>query len=648
MKKPFKKYLPHFLSALMIINLPVNVLSTTHANAISTPSTLKSALVQDDAQQSLDDVVSLPEQDVEVIEAPELNPPPENPPQENNEPLPEGSDMLPENSDILPEGSAPTPEEDETNSPPIEEETPESQLPEENETEAPVDSDDEWVNEAPEKMDKAKTYEEKHQLVEDAIEQFKKEQTQENLKKAIDLLIYLPTLEDYPSPEYLLDKATFTETILLLLEFVSEEEQNELLSYFAKEAFEAVKKTKSDKDYDMISSVVAHLPNGSERDGYTKELEKLKKEIYGNTDFIDWENPPEDLEADPLPDDHKNADNYMPGYDPDKYKKPPSPFPPFTPGTSHIDYEKNNGACYKVEKRIQNGRVVETTKTPVTGVEKVFCGTVEVPNPMEYKNYPWDRLVQEGNKKVNNSNPNASASQDEKDKEDAHLSNLTIQYTFEKDSDSPYYHDTGIRIGIDNTITYQNARDALYQISIRAKGKFVEDVDKALALLDGRIILVEDKGKKIPIEDFLVLFNETNIGVKALDTRSGNQLDLTDLVEIKNVTTVYVEGKEVELEASPIIDNSIVLFPIESIAKALGGKVQTNATSTIVEINGSTFTFADGKDYALYNGKETPLDVETRLNSKGIRLAQLDPMLELLGVMIEVEAETNHVLFVKR
>ena len=224
------------------------------------------------------------------------------------------------------------------------------------------------------------------------------------------------------------------------------------------------------------------------------------------------------------------------------------------------------------------------------------------------------------------------------------LTTDTIQYTFDKNSDSPYYYDTGIHVSKDHTLTYQQARDALHQITVQAKGKFVEDNDRALALLDGMIILVEDKGKSIPVSEFTSLFDETTIGVKTQSTRAGDTYELADLIEIKKISVVTLNSKEVVLEANPIVDNGHVLFPLSELSKSLGGKSTIASESTTVDYKGNRIAFTDGQFTVIENGKTKKVPVHTRQNQDGIRMVEVNALLDFFSSSIEVDPESNGVL----
>lgn len=469
---------------------------------------------------------------------------------------------------------------------------------------------------AREQMKKAGSYPKQRQLVEDAIQKFKEDQTTENLKKVIHLLLVLPIPTNSNNES---EKVNFTNTILTLSNFIPENERNALLSYFAKEAITITQQTKLVWDFKMAETVVQKLPDEKQKNTYLSWLQRLEPQVYDKKDpktgYIDWDN------EDDIFDSHIDhaKDNFKPGYNAniiqEMLKRPKDNVPTFSTGTFWI----------KPSKEFQH---------------------IDIPEP-EARQKKWERLF---NGILNGYNQGLSDSgrTDASNSSDASAfeSSLTIQYTFDVHSDSPYFYDTGIRIRKDYTIEYDKAKDALYQIAIHSNGRFVEDNNRVLGVIDGRIIVIEDKGKLIPVSEFLNLFNVVSnaVKVKILDTRIGQSKTLVDLVETKGVTTVWVNNQEIELNNPAIVDNSIVLFPIKDIAKALGGKVEQEDKQTTVTFNGNRLVFKDGKSYALYNNHKVSLKVPTRITQKGVRVASIYPILNMFNASISVDTKTNRVI----
>lgn len=500
-----------------------------------------------------------------------------------------------------------------------------------------------------------RTYEQHRQAVQDALEAFKKETTVENMKNTIDAFIKLPVLSVYPVAGYQDDKDMFSDDIIKYLSFVTNQEgqdnKSELRMYFAEEAMKLVETTKHRYDFAVAKKIVETLPASDKRTEFASKLDAMKKEVYrDDSGWIDWNNPPDDLVIAPYEPPKDN--NTIPGSkDPDYYKPGNGKPKPTNDGIDHstINYRIEGGKCYKVLEHYKNGKLVKTEKQTPDKLERMFCGASgghddhdkhdehESHNPFPYAGagvvkYPSSGVFK-GFDPFSESERQKLMQEEKKNVVDP----ITIQYTFEKSLESPYFYDTGIAIAEDKTVTYAQARDALHMIAVQAKGKFVDDKTKALALIDGKIVLVVDRGKPMPFAEFASLFNETNVGVRALDTRSGEQVGMADLVEIKGISSVFVKDKEIKLVSKPIVDNSIVLFPVEQIAKALGGTVTKSDKSITVTNKNHTLVYEDGSSTILSNGKKVDVQVPVRVNKEGVMMAPIRALVDAFDLTIEVE-----------
>jgi hypothetical protein len=634
MKLPFKRFIPHTLAFMLIASSPLSVLSTTaHASSLEKANqeqqNLIDSTVQDQSQNPVVEETGATQEPVTNVQT-DTTPsdtPATSPAESTPEPTPP-TDVTPPTT---PPVTAPPDSGTQTQQP----------------TEEPSTFDSRF-EEAKKAMSDAKSYDEQRQLVDDAMQAFRKEPTVEKLQLAVDYTVLLPYSTSNKS-----DKAEFADTLYVLFSFIDDgKDKDDLLYHFTDVSIKQTWITMNRNDLEIAKMVLNMLPEGAKKEQFKTEFDKLNKAVYahnGNPDsgYVDWNNDPNIDYGEPPTQDNSDGD-WKPGVDPDKWSEPTYPTPnPFEEGYSVFNYSIENGTCYKTSTEYDNnGNFKKRVKSVASADEKVFC-VVEIPSPQakDYYEKGWDKdmLANLNGSPDGSLNPNDSANA-----QATALKTNTIQYTFEKGSDSPYYYDTGIHVSKDNKLTYQQERDALYQIAVQAKGKFVEDKDRALALLDGQIILVEDKGKAIPFQDFISLFKDTSIGVKAQGTRSGDTYALVDLIEVKEVSTVMVNGKEVNLETSPIVDDGKALFPIDKVVKSLDGKVSSTDDSTTVEYKGNRITFTDNQLSAKENGKDKELSVPTRKNQDGVRLVDVNALLDFLHASIEVHAESNQVVIVTK
>ncbi|MFF2531524.1 stalk domain-containing protein [Brevibacillus sp. NPDC058079] len=483
------------------------------------------------------------------------------------------------------------------------------------------------------------TYEQQRKAIEDALEATKEEFSKETLKETIDTYLQLPTLEDYPKIDYVNDKKDFAEKILAEINRLSDDvEKLEVTTYFATQVVDLIYETKSFNDFGVANSLIKLLPEGAARTELASKLE-ISKNILpkGPSDYIDWNNPPNNLNdfLDPPP--NYEYDNLPDDFDKEAYQnggKGGTPPPPASPyDRTEIQYRTEGGKCYKILEHYKNGKLMKTEKQSPDKMEMAFCGTAEPPksgtsfNSSKSTYTGFDPYNQKSVEQI----------QQQENTKQPIVDQITVQYTFDKSSESPYFYDTGIAIAENKTVTYAKAKDALHMISVQAKGKFVEDKGKSLALINGKIILVTDPGKAMPFGEFATMFSETNVGVRALDTRSGEQVELADLVEIKGIKSVFIKGKEIKLVSKPIVDNSIALFPIEQIAKALGGTTEKNGKTLVVKNKSQTLIYEDGSTTILSNDKKVDAYVPIRINKDGILMAPIRALVDAFDLSVEME-----------
>lgn len=487
-----------------------------------------------------------------------------------------------------------------------------------------------------------KPYQQLRQAFIDALDIAKNETTEEHIRQAIDAFMELPSLSDYPDPAYVDDKRVFPDEILALLPLVEDKnEQNELYVYFATKALKKAKETAHHFDMGVAEKVVTSMPPGDERTKLATEMEQVQKEVFGKMrdDYIDWYNPPEDLVIVPyVPPVEDN-----PSFE-EVYGKKPEPQKPIANyDRASSKYVSEGGKCLKITEYYKSDKLVDTKKEVTSDAEKIFCGVLfddeHFHNDGDHVGSAFQWIVP--NMSADYMNNTGSSNQNNNGQNEAKSQSITIHYTFEKDSESPYYFDSGIAINKDKTMSYDQAKDALHHIAIHAKGKFAEDKNKALALIDGVIVLLVDSGRPITMQEFASLFADTIVEVKALDTRSGMNMSLADLVESKKIQSIYIGNKKVNLHAPLMVENSVVLFPIEQIAEELGGKVTHQAKQSVIEYKDQKLIYEDGKYVATINNKEINLNAEIKTNKDGIRMAPIKALLNAFGRTLEIDNETS-------
>jgi len=684
MKLPFTRFIPHALAFVLIASSPLSVLSTTaYAN------TLEKANIQLQKEEnqlaSKENAVETNVPPIENVEAlPENSLPRVSPPSEeglkgaeeltNDEKLEEQESNSPSEEEEI--TVIPPDEQDEISEPveveptepvveePLKEEEEEDvdneSEKDENIEEKTVDKDEELEKKpnydlttfegryelAKKKMNDLSDYKKQRELVLNAIDSFRKSQTKENMQLVMDYTTLLPSspLEDYKG-----DKVQFSTTTVSLVEFIKDKkEKEELLFYFANRSIAQTEETLTHLDLDIAMKAYELLPNGTKKVSIKEKLDKVYSKVYAEhrdpeSGYIDWNDPHIKIGDHPT---DENPENWEPGYVPGNEPKEPKPINDgFSEANMSISYSLENAKCYKTTIEYDfNGKLVKKVKDLADESEKQYC-YMEIPNA-NAKNFYENEWNQDLTSNLDGAN-DLVGEQSGNDTEDASLSSKTIQYSFDKGSISPYFHDTGIRVSKDDTITYEQAKDALYQMTIQAQSKFVEDKNRSLGLLDGYIILLENPNEDIPVKLFISLFQGTSIEVKVEDPNGDKSPTLIDIIEQKEVSHVLLNEKEVKLKAPPIVESSSILFPIDNMATALGGTVSSSTNSTSIDFEGNRITFTDNKSFASINKVETKLTLNTRQNEDGIRMVDLQSILSFFNASIEVTPETNEIVLIK-
>lgn len=211
----------------------------------------------------------------------------------------------------------------------------------------------------------------------------------------------------------------------------------------------------------------------------------------------------------------------------------------------------------------------------------------------------------------------------------------TIQYTFDKNNQYPKYIDTGISVSDEAGIDGDMLKELFRQISIRKNIKIVEDINRVMALLDGKLVVVE--GSVTDGETLEKLFEETSVKVKIQPTRVGGKFNLADYLEYKGEILVEVNGEKINLISDPVIENSRVLFPIRSIGEAMGADVKWDKEKqeAIVKKDNKTIVFKADSDIVTVDGVEYLISNKTHLNTKEDRILSVLNLLvnELDGEM---------------
>lgn len=458
-------------------------------------------------------------------------------------------------------------------------------------------------------------------------------------KNAIYYTMYIPRKLNTP---YLTDKQEALDKWLVgIYKPLPKETQQTLALFYATEQINKMVTQKNDADLSYAKQALDLLNPSPEKTALTKKYEAYKKIAIGNNDFPgipgtgDYIGGYKPLKPKP---DNGTIPNFQ---WPSKDKPKPVVKIPFQKhDRSTVTYKMSGNSCVRTEVNFQNNKEVGRKTTPATGAEASMC-KVNTPSG-SFKDNPRGTITYNGYNPYDEKQRQALYQKVKKEKEDSILEGVTIQYTFEKGDESPYYYDTGIVIGEQKIVSYEQAKAALHLVSVQARGQFVEDTDQVLALVDGQVIRIHAYEGSLPFADFAKNFDATNVGVIAQDTRSGTQQALADLVEIKQVDRLHVNSKEVSLETALIVENNVILFPAEQIVSILDGTITQQDTKYTVTIGADVFTYEENRSVAQKGNDAIDLSVPTRYNEQNVFMIPIQSLLTATGKELMVEGEELH------
>lgn len=314
---------------------------------------------------------------------------------------------------------------------------------------------------------------------------------------------------------------------------------------------------------------------------------------------------------------------------------PTYPYPEAEINNQLIEYEKEGDNYYKVTKIYdENNNLIKVVREKATEDEYVYFGNYDY---IDFGGGVSSNLSIEDNysnwKYINETqNPE---------------SNMTIQYTLNRDTETPYYFDTGIRVSLDDTVSYEQLRDVLYQVSIKSGGYFVEDRDKMLSIVEGRPIVVKKTKATYSKSDVDNVFKEfKKVEIRIMETRIGASSSLEERIVSKQANKVKVEGNDLTLKTSPIIKDGRALLPIEQIAKELGADIIKSNDKYIIKKDENTVVYEKNKSYVLINGQVTEMGTSPEIRDNVI-LGEIQEMAKIFGYDVMWDGEDSAILLNK-
>lgn len=361
---------------------------------------------------------------------------------------------------------------------------------------------------------------------------------------------------------------------------------------------------------DNLLSAYYYMVNTGEGDTNSEEMPDIPESPpieYEPSPPIDFDEGDKNTPEPEPDDDNVNIENLEDSY---------------THGTS---YKKVGSTCVLVETKYKNGFVFEQTEKPLAKEDYVYCGIYD---------YIFDNVSAENTYNWNNTVIDEDYINNDQNEE----SNMYIFYTVSKDSFTPYYYNTGIRTTIEGSISYNQLKDALYQVAVKSKGFSTDTNDKSLSIIEGVPIVVysnQDVYSKEYVEKLLQSFK--TVGFKIAEEINESQSDLERLISENQIISIRYNDKDIQIDNLKI-DNSFVMAPIETISMHFGYKTNLSDKELVISKEGFELKLILNESKYILNNEEFSLD-STIIHSSNEFYMDISSLFKLLGYNIAWDSD---------
>lgn len=304
-----------------------------------------------------------------------------------------------------------------------------------------------------------------------------------------------------------------------------------------------------------------------------------------------------------------------------------------------VDYVKEGDTWYEVTYSFKNGKAVQTGKkklSPTThphlygrsvGTNNA-TGSTSIAGSYELKisKEKMDYLTEDQNVE----------------------SEYTIQYSLDKQAESPYYFDTALRVDKNMNASYEQYKDVLYQIAVKSGGYVVEDNGRVLIVIDKKPIIVKDVKKAYSEKEIESLFEAfPNIDIRILKTRIGTSTSLEQQIVSKQAKSIKVDGKDVETASTPIVRDNRVLLPIKELSDALGAKIEQKEDKFVVTKGKDTVIYQLKSTKVVVKGKEMDIGIAPDVKD-GTLYVEMNELAKAFGYILTWDADSSELAFTKQ
>lgn len=305
---------------------------------------------------------------------------------------------------------------------------------------------------------------------------------------------------------------------------------------------------------------------------------------------------------------------------------------------SSVSYYKGVGdKCYKVTESYKDNMITKTDTIEVDKSEYVYCGIYE------YSDFGdgYSSGHTEIDKEYISNNQNESSS-------------YMVYYTVTNNKKAPYYYNTGIRAEENSkTISYNQLRDAFYQLAIKNKSFTADANDKSLYIFDGKPLVlrktIDDAYSQTDINRLLNPFEELGIKIMKNEEYLNCQLRYEELKEKEQkvfIDDIIIDSSSALEKNIAWIEDDVIKIHIDTLALLLSANVEYNGKELIITKDSSLITVNhDEKEYTT-NGKTNNFLTKATFDGTHM-ISEIGDIPKSLGYNIEFDKNNNILIFNK-
>lgn len=289
-------------------------------------------------------------------------------------------------------------------------------------------------------------------------------------------------------------------------------------------------------------------------------------------------------------------------------------------------YKKVGNTCILVERKYKDGYVFEQKELSVPKEDYVYCGINDyIFDGVKGNVFNNSGTIIDEDYIMNNQNED---------------SNKFVFYTVTKDMLTPYYYNTGIKATISETLTYNQLKDVLYQVAIKAKGFSTDTNTKSLSIIEGKPTVIRDDvdiySKKY-IENLFESYKK--VGLKIQKESDANQNELEKLIKNNSLITISGDNKEITMKGF-YMDGISISVPVQELMGHFGYESRFDDDNNELILTGDNFKLVLKRnmvDYIL-NGQEGKLPTKVKVVN-GEWHVDFSSIMEIMGYTLEWNRE---------